>query len=74
MSMRAGVLVAESGNGEFVEGNRLMNVAYSGHTYSSAYGGDAVGTGHARGQLDSEAAWSVQESDDKQWMQLDVGA
>jgi hypothetical protein len=41
--------------------------------YSSVYGGDALGTGHAQSRLSSKAAWSAQYSYAGEWMQIDVG-
>lgn len=42
-------------------------------TYSSVYGANAVGTGHARSTLASAQAWSAQDNDTNQWMTVDAG-
>jgi hypothetical protein len=42
--------------------------------YSSVYGGDNPGTGHAQSMLASTAAWSAQYSFAGEWVQLDLGS
>jgi hypothetical protein len=43
-------------------------------TYSSVYGNDAIGTGHAQSMLDSQLAWvALLSSPGSQWMQIDLG-
>jgi len=64
ISMRAGVLLCKACASEIVldppEGSR---------SYSSVYGRDPIGTGHARSTLSSEQAWSP-GSKDAQWMEI----
>jgi hypothetical protein len=42
-------------------------------SYSSVWGNDAIGTGHARSMLDSLQAWSSLHSQAGHWMQIDLG-
>jgi hypothetical protein len=43
-------------------------------TYSSVWGNDAIGTGHAQSMLDSQQAWvALLSSPGSQWMQIDLG-
>ena len=37
----------------------LGDLPYSGHSSSGNYGGDAIGTSHGAGRLDSGRAWSA---------------
>ena len=41
--------------------------------YSSIYGNDAKGSGHARSMLDSPQAWSASVAAQGEWMQIDLG-
>jgi hypothetical protein len=41
--------------------------------YSSVYGGDEYGTGHARSSLKSPGAWFSQYSMPGEWLQMDLG-
>ena len=40
---------------------------------SSVYNGEAIGTGHGRGRLDSTQGWSSQHNTVGQWYQIDNG-
>lgn len=42
--------------------------------YSSVWGNNVIGTGHARSALDSVQAWSSRWNSFRHWMQLDLGA
>jgi len=41
--------------------------------YSSVYGNNRKGTGHARSMLDSDQAWSAARNTIGEWMQIDLG-
>ena len=40
---------------------------------STVHGGEAIGTGHGRGRLDSVQAWSAQNNTVGEWYQIDNG-
>lgn len=54
-------------------GLRLADVAEEARSASSAFGGDALGSGHHRGRLDSPCAWVPAADDAARWYQLDLG-
>jgi len=43
-------------------------------TYSSVYGNNEIGTGHARSMITSQHGWSAKVNDMNQWMHLDAGS
>ena len=52
-----------------------VNPLESSRSYSSVWGDDAVGTGHARSMLDSDQAWSAGSfSVGEEWMSIPGGA
>jgi hypothetical protein len=51
----------------------VLNVDENKRSYSSVYGNDAIGTGHARSMLDSSQAWSAGSNTAGQWMKMDLG-
>jgi len=63
MSMRAGLLLSTSAC--FVD-----DLADSQRSYSSIWDNNAIGTGHARGRLDSVQGWSSMHNAVGQYMQL----
>ena len=52
----------------------IVDVPYSGHKSSGNYGGDAIGTGHGAGRLDSGQAWSADANTIGKWYELDNGS
>jgi len=51
----------------------LKDTPETSRSASSVYNGEAIGTGHGRGRLDSEQAWSSQHNTVGQWYQIDNG-
>ena len=54
-------------------GSELLNPSEAARSYSTTYGGDMPGTGHARSMLDSAQAWTAATAAAGQWMQIDLG-
>merc|ERR1719456_1238688 len=52
----------------------VLNPPEKSRTYSSIWGNNAIGTGHARSMLDSPQAWSARNNRAGEWMQIDLGA
>jgi hypothetical protein len=50
----------------------LGDIPYSGHSSSGNWAGDAIGTSHGAGRLDSTRAWSSKVSEVGQWYQLSL--
>ena len=50
----------------------LGDLPYSGHSSSANWGGDAIGTSHGAGRLDSGRAWSALHNKNTEWYQLSV--
>ena len=71
ISMRADMF---AGNTNTDKSPALGDIAYSGHSSSKNWGGDAIGTSHGAGRLDSTRAWSAQPSAIGQWYQLSLNA
>jgi len=67
-------LQEESSSGEGCEGEETVNQAEGGRKYSSVWGNDGLGLGHARSMLDSPQAWSSKDNAANQWMQIDLGS
>lgn len=59
-------------DGNFEQSIEIMDIPYSHHQYSSIWSGDPVGAWHGSGRLDSPQAWSAQNNDQNQWMQLTI--
>ncbi|CAK0892175.1 unnamed protein product, partial [Prorocentrum cordatum] len=84
MSMRAGVLTcagpvkaaARSASGASCDASSSIwvNEPENKRAYSSVWGNNKVGTGHAQSTLDSYQAWSSKYNSIGQWMQMDLGA
>ncbi|CAK0892174.1 unnamed protein product [Prorocentrum cordatum] len=84
MSMRAGVLTcagpvkaaARSASGASCDATSSIwvNEPENKRAYSSVWGNNKVGTGHAQSTLDSYQAWSSRYNSIGQWMQMDLGA
>ena len=71
MSLRADIVAGETRTNKTPT---IIDVPYSGHTSSGNYGGDAIGTSHGAGRLDSNRAWSADTSVVGKWYQLDIGS
>ena len=52
----------------------VVDVPYSGHKSSTNYAGDAIGTSHGSGRLDSGQGWSAQNNTIGEWYELDNGS
>ena len=52
--------------------SRLMNPPELSRSYSSVYGNQLVGTGHARSMIDSAQAWSAGHTRNGEWLLLDL--
>tara|TARA_R110002153_G_scaffold87158_1_gene215836 strand:+ start:68 stop:613 length:546 start_codon:yes stop_codon:yes gene_type:complete len=48
----------------------LGDLPYSGHNSSGNWGGDAIGTSHGAGRLDSGRSWSAKKNKNTEWYQL----
>jgi hypothetical protein len=72
MSMRADMIAGDTNTDK---SPALGDLPYSGHSSSANWGGDAIGTSHGAGRLDSRQAWSAlsAEANGKTaWYQLSV--
>lgn len=75
VSMRAGILVVHDSKQANTETNvKLDNVAENRRTYSSIWGNNAIGTGHARSRIDSVQAWSARNNRAGEWMTMDLSS
>ena len=52
----------------------MDNPPETSRSYSTVYGSQAPGTGHARSMINSAQAWSAGPNTVGQWMQMDVGS
>jgi hypothetical protein len=52
----------------------IVDVPYSGHKSSGNWDGDAIGTSHGAGRLDSTRAWSADTNTIGKWYELDNGS
>jgi hypothetical protein len=50
-----------------------QDLPYTCHKYSSTCNRDKTGSGHGRGRLTSDQAWSASECTDSQWLELHAG-
>jgi hypothetical protein len=71
MSMRADIVAGETRTNKTPT---VVDVPYSGHKSSGNYGGDAIGTSHGAGRLDSNRAWSADANEIGKWYELDNGS
>ena len=71
MSMRADIVAGKTRTDKTPT---IVDVPYSGHKSSGNWGGDAIGTSHGAGRLDSTRAWSAKTNAIGQWYELDNGS
>lgn len=70
MSLRADIVAGKTRTNKTPT---IVDLPYSGHTSSGNWGGDAIGTSHGAGRLDSTRAWSADANSVGKWYQLDNG-
>jgi hypothetical protein len=68
MSLRADIVAGETRTNKTPT---VVDVPYSGHKSSGNWGGDAIGTSHGAGRLDSNRAWSADANEIGKWYELD---
>ena len=71
MSLRADIVAGKTRTDKTPT---IVDVPYSGHKSSGNWGGDAIGTSHGAGRLDSNRAWSADVSEIGKWYELDNGS
>ena len=71
MSLRADIVAGETRTDKTPT---VVDVPYSGHKSSGNWGGDAIGTSHGAGRLDSNRAWSADTNAVGKWYELDNGS
>jgi hypothetical protein len=71
MSMRADIVAGKTRTDKTPT---IVDVPYSGHKSSGNWGGDAIGTSHGAGRLDSTRAWSADTNEIGKWYELDNGS
>ena len=71
MSMRADIVAGKTRTDKIPT---IVDVPYSGHKSSGNWGGDAIGTSHGAGRLDSTRAWSADTNTIGKWYELDNGS
>ena len=74
ISMRADMI---GGSTNTTDQSALGDLPYSGHSSSGNYGGDAIGTSHGAGRLDSGRAWTAapaEQTTKTAWYQLGVNS
>ena len=71
MSLRADIVAGETRTNKTPT---AVDVPYSGHKSSGNWGGDAIGTSHGAGRLDSNRAWSADTNAVGKWYELDNGS
>jgi hypothetical protein len=69
MSLRADII---SGKTMTNKTPTIVDVPYSGHKSSGNYGGDAIGTSHGTGRLDSGQGWSAKTNAVGEWYELSL--
>lgn len=69
MSMRVDIVSDATNTDKIV---KIKDVSYNGHNSSGNFAGDAMGTGSARGRLDSPSAWSAPINVIGQWYELNL--
>jgi hypothetical protein len=68
------VLAGNQVSRSFLPSYSVLNPPECDRTYSSVYGDQVCGTGHARSMLGSPQAWSAQFKTAGQWMRIDAGS
>jgi hypothetical protein len=74
ISMRADLIGGDTNTNNL---SALGDIPYSGHKSSGNYGGDAIGTDHGAGRLDSGRAWTAtqaQRVNKEAWYQISLNA
>jgi len=71
MSMRADIVAGKTRTDKTPT---IVDVPYSGHKSSGNWAGDAIGTSHGTGRLDSGQAWSADTNTIGKWYELDNGS
>ena len=71
MSLRADIIAGKTRTDKTPT---VVDVPYSGHSASTVWSGQAIGTGHGTGRLDSAQGWSAQNNTVGEWYQLDNGS
>ena len=71
MSLRADIVAGKTRTDKTPT---VVDVPYSGHSASTVWSGQAIGTGHGTGRLDSAQGWSAQNNTVGEWYQLDNGS
>jgi hypothetical protein len=71
ISMRADIVAGETRTNK---APTVVDVPYSRHKSSGNWGGDAIGTSHGAGRLDSTRAWSATDNAIGKWYELDNGS
>jgi len=71
MSMRCDIIAGKTRTDKTPT---IVDVPYTGHTSSGNWSGDAIGTSHGAGRLDSTRAWSADANTIGKWYQLDNGS
>lgn len=69
MSMRADIIAGDTNTDKLPA---LGDLPYSNHKSSANWGGDAIGTSHGAGRLDSKRAWSAKTNKNTEWYQLSL--
>ena len=69
ISMRADMFAGDTNTDK---SPALGDLPYSNHKSSANWGGDAIGTSHGAGRLDSSRAWSALHNKNTEWYQLSV--
>ena len=71
ISMRADMFAGDTNTDK---SPALGDLPYSGHSSSGNHAGNAIGTSHGTGRLDSGQAWSAKTNTIGQWYQLSLNA
>ena len=71
MSLRADIVAGKTRTDKTPT---IVDVPYSGHKSSGNWDGDAIGTSHGAGRLDSARAWSADANTIGKWYELDNGS
>ena len=71
MSMRVDMFAGDTNTNNL---SALGDLPYSNHKSSSNWGGDAIGTSHGAGRLDSGRSWSAQANHVGEWYELHMGS
>jgi len=72
---RATMLMSVNSSSEAdATGPEVLGIPENRRTYSSIWGNNRIGTGHARSMINSPQAWSAARNNPGQWMQIDIGS